>query len=247
MSTAQFFEFILKFNGSSKDPFSLGLGFLVFSLVTWGLGSFWGTLWNKEWSLVSSWSVMAGVIGLALLAGYSTVTLRKLSGMQNWFEHAEDRLSDTISKSGKFNRNVAVVALGQPTAGNTFSVDLREDAFTLAKASAEETLNVLSTKSPFKEGVPLPQREDCKNVAVHVSNALPFTSPQKISPDNERTEMGVRIQVKDAISKGFYGVNPHLKPYTIIFSVLLALSIALPAALVAWIAYGDIKANPNPN
>jgi len=84
-------------------------------------------------------------------------------------------------------------------------------------------------------------------VASTVTNALPFTSPQKISPDNERTEMGVRIQVKDAVSKGFDGIVSHLKTYTIIFSAILVLSIALAAFVVAWIAYGDIEANPKPN
>lgn len=261
MSLFDSFEFVFRFAlGASSAATWIWVTITLIGF-TFLIGSIWGRLWNKDWSLTTHGGHFALVLFFAIAAAYAVFNLRTISSMEEWFKQQRSTLSSSVSNSSRLKRSVIVETWSRlepkqgqqdlippDQSGDQVRLNAPEDAVVLASVAAEEARNSLRSKPPFIFGVSLDTKSP-EIIASETVDALKLDAsafPRTVSGDNEWTATAATLQVNHAIDTASALLKPKLADLRFACLWLLGISIVIPLALGAIRALDDIKVNPKP-
>lgn len=229
---------------------------LIFFIL---LGIVWGKLWNKSWSLADSGMRVTLVALASLLAGYATLNLTNVQKFDQWLENERVQLVNSVTTSGKFNRDVFVDAweivsansdqkelIHPDEGGEELRLNDKTDASHLASASASEASASLRKKAPFIWGVPfspmLPEEAAASTIAAV---GLPDSEyPAIVLANNDWTRTAATLQANHSLEAFRKIVEPEVESLRMGCMGLIGLLAALLIFFIPSIALGEIRVNP---
>lgn len=252
-------EFIFRFNTSVSNTATWIYMLIAFLAVTIGIGLLWGKSWNREWGPVGHLGYLLMVVSFGILCAYSAFNLRGVARVESWIQEERTTLARSIAGSGSFNRSVLRSTWTQLSAsggqeglnppdqsGNEIRLNSPEDAFALAATAAAETRSALRTKMPFLIGAPL-STKSANEVATEAVDAIQFDAsryPIVVPADNEWSKTAATLQANHALDTTYDQLKPRLADLKTASTLLLAVSLLLPAILIPMGAVKDIKVDP---
>lgn len=261
MSYFDLFEFVFRFALGATSVATWIWAIITFILFILVIGSLWGRVWNKEWSLTAHGGFFVMVLIFALLAAYAVFNLRTVAGMEEWFGQQRSALPQIVSDSSRLKRSVIVETWNQlesrqgqqdltppDQSGDKVRLNTPEDALVLAGVAAEEARSSLRSKPPFTFGAPL-ETKSPSDIASETVDALKLDAtafPRTISSDNEWTATAATLQVNHALDRATQLLRPQLADLKTASFWLLVLSTVITIIFGAIRALDDIKVNPKP-
>lgn len=232
---------------------------LVFTVLL--IGSVWGKLWNREWSLTGKPGLLILVCMCAIGVAYSIFNLRSIGRLEAWFEFQRTALPKTLADSSRLQRKVLMTTWQQleskggqndivppDQSGDSVRLNSPEDAFALASAAAEETRSSLRSYAPFIYGAPLTtlSPSDTATAAVDAVNVDASAFPRLAKESNEWTATAVTLQTQHALDAAYSRISKTLGDLRNASIALFVMCLAIPAIFVPFRAVDDIKVNPKP-
>ncbi len=259
MSLFDLFEFVFRFTLDASSAATWIWVLITFIVFVFGIGKFWGTVWNNEWSPTQHSGFLVTVLLFAILASYSVFNLWSIAEMEDWFRQQRATLPHAVADSDRLKRSVIIETwsrlepkqgqqdLAPPDqSGDQVRLNTPEDAVVLASVAAEEARSSLRTKPPFIFGAPLDTKSP-DEIATETIDALKLASsafPKTVSRENEWTATAATLQVNHALDEAQNLLRPKLANLKAACLWLLGLSIIIPFIFGAIRAVEDIKVNP---
>lgn len=230
---------------------AFGFGFVV-------LGLFWGMAWNRKWSLLGHIGASSLSFILSLVLVVTALAWMGADKAENWLGTQRESVGRMLAGSGTLNREIlrkawpTLQSLGgqkdltpPDEGGNEIRLNNDDEAKLLAKSAADSAKRPLLEQLPFVFGLPC-MVKDPNTVAEEVAGSVAKpTYPVIVQADNDWTRAAIAAQATAAMDSATRTIRQPLSSLKAVLFFMFVVIALIEIALVGYLAYDDIKINPN--